>query len=211
MKTEIVNTKTGEISKMVAISDPFEMAKLMTKKNDNIPVSVPSFSFDELEDEINKNPTIVYKMQKEINERLENHESLKGEEQISNYDKVIELTAKLRRYHRKRCRVIEIGEVMYSYDAPNKPKVLTRFFKFRDLTSNEVFIMRQTMALSNIDYLNEMRFKLANSKNTNAESFDKNTLYSDFLLVDITFIGFKKSKTSGGKYHLIEIKNSKLD
>lgn len=192
--------------KLSVITDPVEQARMLLSKNTNIQISAPSFSFDHLEDEIKSNPTILLKLEKKIEAAIAD----------GDLEEIKSLTTRYKQYHRKRCLIIEAGEAMYTYDEGKKAPELTRFFKFLDTTSNEVFVMRQTVALSNFDILNKARFDLAVSDKENVlgltkESvYDKNVLYSPFIVVDITFMGAVPKKGGGGNYHAIKMQLSDL-
>lgn len=205
MKTVKKGTELVSANSFVKIAEPMELAKFMLEENTNLPVSCETFSFDHLEEEIGKNPLIVDKIIRKLQTAI----------QDSDVDELVEQSAKLREYKRKRCIIIEVGQAMYTYDESKKPAEMTRFLKFIDTTNSEVRIMRQVMALNSFDELNRLSFGVAKQDKDNVlgltkESlFDKNTLYSDSIIVDILFLGAKKSK-KGTKFHAIEIKRSQL-
>ena len=123
------------------------------------------------------------------------------------------MQSELERFHKPIAHVVEIGEAMYSHD-PNKPKVLTPYVIFRDMTDGgNLFIMRSTMVMSGIHALNEVYFNSNKAVEDNDFGLKPNdvyndkivqetkSLYSKLMIVSITFKGIPKGK----KYHQIDI------
>lgn len=213
---ELVNNNTGEISIRKAITDPFALADTYLEVNPNMAASIESFNFNDLEVKLRENPLYVKDMQDEIDEiklKYTSEDGVFDRNGVSrkDEDRVSVLVKEIQLYFRPRVQIIEIGENMYTHDE-KEPKRLTKYFLFKDWDlGGQVRVMRQKMAITGVDYINEMFFNQLKGIEGNAfgvtkdSVFDRNTVYSNNMFVGVLFLGAVE-KPNQNKYHAIEIK-----